>query len=231
MEGKHGVIIVAAGKGSRMKSAISKQYLLIQNKPIIVHTLESFQRFTSVDEIVLVVGNDDVMMANNWVEQYGLSKVSAVIAGGGERQDSVYKGLRNLSQHITWVMIHDGVRPFVTREAVDALLAKTKQTHAAVLGVPVIDTIKVVNAEGVIIETPERSRLWAIQTPQAFARQTIEAAHEQARKERFIGTDDAMLVERLGVSVSIVPSDYENIKITTPDDLLQAETIMANRSL
>lgn len=229
MGGRHGVIIVAAGKGSRMRAAISKQYLLIQNKPIIVHTLELFQQFAAVDEIVLVVGSDDVNMANNWVEQYKLSKVSTVIAGGEERQDSVYIGLQQLSPEIEWVMIHDGVRPFVTSEAVEALLMQVKQTQAAVLAVPVKDTIKMVDDTGVIVSTPERSRLWAVHTPQAFARKTIIEAHEQAIADNFIGTDDAMLVERLGRPVHIVQSDYDNIKITTPDDLQRAESIMAHR--
>lgn len=224
--GKVGVVIVAAGKGSRMRSAVSKQYLLLQNRPIILHTLTAFQAIDELDDIVLVVGAEDVVMVENWVDQYKLDKVRRVVSGGSERQYSVYKGLRELGESVEWVLIHDGVRPFVTEEAIYNLLAEVKRSDAAVLAVPVKDTIKAVDAEGYIESTPDRSKLWSIQTPQAFRRELIIASHEEAETVGFEGTDDAMLVERRGIAVKIVEGDYDNIKITTPEDLPRAELIL-----
>lgn len=224
--GKVGVVIVAAGKGSRMRSAVSKQYLLLQNRPIILHTLAAFQAIDELDDIVLVVGPEDVVMVNNWVEQYQFDKVRHVVSGGSERQNSVYKGLRVLDEQIDWVLIHDGVRPFVTEQAIHNLLEEVKRSNAAVLAVPVKDTIKAVDKDGYIESTPDRSKLWAIQTPQAFQRELIIASHKEAEAIGFMGTDDAMLVERRGIAVKIVEGDYDNIKITTPEDLPRAELIL-----
>lgn len=229
MKSKLGVIIVAAGRGTRMKSAISKQYLLLQNRPIILHTLEAMQKLAVVDDIVLVVGAEDVVMARNWVEQYRLDKVKHVVAGGAERQSSVFKGLQMLDQNIEWVLVHDGVRPFVREEDVAHLVEKVKQVDAAVLAVPVTDTIKFVDDEGKIESTPDRSKLWSIQTPQAFRRSVLLEAHEAANAADFLGTDDAMLVERMGRPVYIVQGHYDNIKITTPEDFSRAEMILLRR--
>lgn len=226
--GKLGIIIVAAGRGSRMGTAESKQYLQVGQKPILVHTLQLFQNIEEVDEIVLVVGADDVTRCNGYVADYGLTKVTQVLAGGAERQDSVRAGLRALQPGTEWVMVHDGVRPFAKKEHMFACLAKTKETGAAVLAVPVKDTIKVVDSDKHIQSTPDRRSLWAIQTPQAFRLALLLEAHERAEREGFLGTDDAMLVERLGVKVSVVESDYYNIKITTPEDLPWAEWIVHN---
>ncbi|CAG7647549.1 2-C-methyl-D-erythritol 4-phosphate cytidylyltransferase [Paenibacillus solanacearum] len=204
----------------------SKQYLQIDDKPILVHTLLRFERMAAVDEIVLVTGADDVERCEGYAQQYGLDKIKQVIPGGKERQDSVYQGLLALSGQVEWVMVHDGVRPFAAEEHVTACFVKSKATGAAVLAVPVKDTIKVVDGDGFIKATPDRSSLWAIQTPQAFRFSLLLEAHEQARRESFLGTDDAMLVERLGTKVAVVESDYYNIKITTPEDLPWAEWII-----
>lgn len=227
---KLGIVIVAAGRGSRMKMAVSKQYLLLQNKPILLHTIEVFQTIEEVDEMVITVSSEDVRTVQNWVEKYTLTKVKAVVAGGSERQISVHKGLICLSDDIEWVMVHDGVRPFVTEEAVIELLDKTKLKGAAVLAVPVKETIKSVGVEGIIESTPDRSKLWSIQTPQAFRRVILLEAHKAAADEGYLGTDDSMLVERRGVPVYVVEGEYNNIKITTPDDLSRAESILEERT-
>lgn len=224
--GKLGVIIVAAGKGSRMGTAESKQYLQLGQKPILVHTLQLFQNIHEVNEIILVVGGNDVDRCTGYVQAYDLSKVTHVLAGGAERQDSVRQGLAALAKDTAWVLVHDGVRPFVTREHVFGCLAKAQDQHAAVLAVPVKDTIKIVDTEKRIQSTPDRRSLWAIQTPQAFRLSLLQEAHDRALQEGFMGTDDAMLVERIGTTVHVVEGDYYNIKITTPEDLPWAEWIL-----
>ncbi|MBY0165270.1 2-C-methyl-D-erythritol 4-phosphate cytidylyltransferase [Cytobacillus firmus] len=212
-----GAVIVAAGKGTRMGTRESKQYLVLDGKPIIVHTLEAFSRIPWLQEIVLVTGMEDVPRCQSWIQEYGLDKVSAVIPGGRERQQSVYQGIKQISSE--WVMIHDGVRPFVTQEEIEACRDAAIREGASVLGVPVKDTIKQVNGKGLITGTPDRQSLWAVQTPQAFRLSDLLSAHEAAAKEEFTGTDDAMLMERAGHPVTVVEGKYSNIKITTPEDL------------
>ncbi|WP_284642752.1 2-C-methyl-D-erythritol 4-phosphate cytidylyltransferase [Paenibacillus silviterrae] len=228
MSGKLGIVIVAAGKGSRMRSEESKQYLMLGSKPILVHTLELFQGMDAVDEIVLVTGAEDIRRCKGYKEQYGLHKIQSIVTGGKERQDSVHLGLKSLGSQIEWVMVHDGVRPFAAEEHILACWAKAQEAGAAVLAVPVKDTIKVVDAQGTIQATPDRRSLWAIQTPQAFRLSLLLEAYEHASAEGFLGTDDAMLVERLGTAVQVVEADYYNIKITTPEDLPWAEWILQN---
>ncbi|BFH65480.1 2-C-methyl-D-erythritol 4-phosphate cytidylyltransferase [Paenibacillus azoreducens] len=222
-----GVIVVAAGKGSRMGTRESKQYLLLEDKPIIVHTLEVFDRMPLVKEIVLVTGADDIDRCAGWVSRYGLRKVIKVISGGRERQQSVYKGL--LAIGTEWVMVHDGVRPFVEPEHVEACYRKAVNTGAAVLAVKVKDTIKQVSESGMIEATPDRRSLWAIHTPQAFRLSDLRKAHEQAEADGFTGTDDSMLVERMGIPVNVVEGSYTNIKITTPEDLEYAAFMLKHR--
>lgn len=228
---RNGVVVVAAGKGARMGAAESKQYLRLHGKPIVVHTLERFQRMAQIEAIVLVAGIDDIGRCQAFVEQYGLTKVVAVVAGGQDRQHSVRLGLERLPDGLEVAAVHDGVRPFVTEAAAATCLQKAYETGAAVLAVPVKDTIKVVDASGRIESTPERQSLWAVQTPQAFRLELLRRAHEQAARDGFCGTDDAMLVERTGHSVYIVEGDYTNIKITTPDDLLWAERLLEREEL
>jgi len=226
---KWGVVVVAAGRGTRMGTAESKQYLMLQGKPVVIHTLELFEQIAEVTETVLVVGADDAARCEAYVQEYGLHKVKAVVIGGSERQHSVRAGLQALSTE--WAMVHDGVRPLVTRRAVQACMAEAEQTGAAVLAVPVKDTIKQVDGEGVIVSTPDRRSLWAIQTPQAFRRALLLESHEKAEAAAFLGTDDAVVVERFGgVSVKVVEGDYTNIKLTTPDDLPYAEFLLKQGS-
>lgn len=221
--GQVGVVVVAAGKGKRMGTAVSKQHLLLSGKPVLVHTLEAFEAMELVDSVILVIGAGDEGLCGEYVRQYGLNKVDAVLTGGAERQASVYLGLQALDPDIEWVLVHDGVRPFITEREAARCLEAAREHGAAVLAVPVKDTVKIVEPDGRIDSTPDRSRLWAIQTPQAFRVPELLAAHELAVREDFTGTDDAMLVEHAGQSVYVVEGSYANVKITTPEDLEWAE--------
>lgn len=226
---KTAAIIVAAGKGSRMKTAESKQYLEIGGKPILVHSLERFESMNEIDEIVLVTGEQDVERCRGYIKAYGLTKVSAVVAGGSERQYSVHRGLQALSSETEWVLVHDAVRPFVRPEQIRACRREAMLKNAAVLAVPVKDTIKVVQGDGAIQSTPDRRSLWAIQTPQAFRLSLLLEAYKQAEADGFLGTDDSMLVEKYGTTVYVVEGDYTNVKITTPEDLQLAEWILGKQ--
>lgn len=223
-----GVVIVAAGRGSRMGTQESKQFLLLEDKPIIVHTLSVFDRHPLIQEIVLVTGAQDVERCKTWITQYSFTKPIKVIPGGAERQHSVYQGLAELSA--SWVLVHDGVRPFVTSKEITSCYKAAVEHGASVLAVPLKDTVKQVNPEGYVTATPDRRSLWAIQTPQVFRRSELLLAHEQAEAEGFMGTDDASLVERMGIAVKVVEGGYHNIKITTPEDLAIAESILGQMS-
>lgn len=212
-----------------MGTSESKQYLPLKGKPILVHTLELFERMEEVGEIVVVAGSGDEERCRGLAASHGLRKVKAVVSGGSERQHSVYNGILQLGDRTDWVMVHDAVRPFVTSSAVKSCCAAAETHGAAVLAVPVKDTIKQVDESGIITSTPDRRSLWAIQTPQAFRRGLLAEAHERARAEGFVGTDDAMVVERLGARVAVAQGDYTNIKITTPDDLPYAEFLLAQK--
>lgn len=212
-----GVVVVAAGRGTRMGTAESKQFLLLRDKPVFIYTLEAFAAVSEVREIVLVTGADDVQRCREWVDKHQVAKVVHVIAGGSERQHSVQRGLECLQTE--WVMVHDGVRPFVGRDDIRRCLEMAREFGAAVLAVPVKDTIKQVNEEGMITATPDRRSLWSIQTPQTFRLSELLLAHAAAGRTGFVGTDDSMLVERLGIPVRVVEGGYRNIKITTREDL------------
>ncbi|MBP2002608.1 2-C-methyl-D-erythritol 4-phosphate cytidylyltransferase [Paenibacillus shirakamiensis] len=217
------VIVVAAGRGTRMGTRESKQYLQLDGKPIIVHTLEVFNRLPFIREIILVTGAQDRSRCQEWVRDYNLDKVNQVIEGGKERQDSVLQGLRATT--LPWILIHDGVRPFVTETHIQACLDAAQESGASVLAVPVKDTVKQVGNQGYVTATPDRRSLWAIQTPQAFRHEDLLRAHEQAEKDGFMGTDDSMLIERIGIKVKVVEGSYGNIKLTTPEDLDYAQFI------
>ena len=223
-------LILAAGRGKRMGTAKNKSYLLLAGKPIVYHTLFEFERSPLIDEIVLIVGNDEVEHArSSIVDAFQFTKVSTIVVGGLKRQDSVLAGLRAIKGDSEVVMVHDGVRPFISQ----ALLQKTGQameaSGAAIVAVPVKDTIKTVSPQREVLTTLDRSTLWAIQTPQAFRRDILEKAFEKAIDDGFYATDDASLVERIGVTVRVVDGSYENIKITTPEDLVLGEAILKSR--
>jgi len=217
-------VVVAAGRGTRMGTAESKQYLSLGGRPILARSLALFQAMPEVAEIVLVVGSEDVERCSGWIQSYGLDKLVRIVPGGVDRQESVYLGLQAVTQ--PWVLVHDGVRPLVSAAAVRRCCDAAERLGAAVLAVPVKDTIKQVDGDGLITATPDRKSLWAIQTPQAFRYELLLSAHEAARDAGFSGTDDAMVVERAGDPVAVAEGEYTNIKITTPEDLPYAEFLL-----
>ncbi|QTL49688.1 2-C-methyl-D-erythritol 4-phosphate cytidylyltransferase [Priestia aryabhattai] len=221
---KYEIIVLAAGQGKRMKAGRNKQFLTIQNVPLIIHTLQKFEQDPWCSGIVLVVNEKEVEIFEELLTEYPIQKVQSLTVGGDERQYSVYNGLKSLKQ-AQMVLIHDGARPFVQQNTIHELVEKAASDKAAVLAVPVKDTIKRVE-QGTVIETVERSSLWAIQTPQAFLFDVVMDAHEKAKTNEYLGTDDASLVEKAGQKVSIVEGNYDNIKLTTPEDLLYAEAIL-----
>jgi len=220
-----GVIIPAAGQGKRMGMGINKQYILLNDKPIIIHTIEKFINISWISEIVLVVHPNEINKMNDLLDKYQI-KVKSVIPGGKERQDSIYNGLEYIDSD--WVMVHDGARPFISKESLESLYHTVKEKNAVALGVPVKDTIKIIDDSGIITNTPNRKSLWAIQTPQAFRLSLLKESYQKAKEEEYIGTDDASLVERTGQEVSVLQGDYRNIKITTIDDLIIAKAILGD---
>ncbi len=218
-------LIPAAGMGKRMQAGINKQYLQIGGMPIVGRTIALFQEATCVDDIYVITPEQEIPYCRTEVvERYGFTKVRAIIPGGKERQHSVLNGLRALdgTGEDDVILIHDGVRPFISRHILEHAVATAREYDGALVAVPVKDTVKIVEA-GVVRDTPPRESIWLAQTPQAFRYGIIRGAHEMADAEGFLGTDDASLVERMGREVHIVLGDYRNIKITTPEDLLLAE--------
>jgi 2-C-methyl-D-erythritol 4-phosphate cytidylyltransferase len=221
-------LIPAAGMGKRMGAGINKQYLLLHDKPIVAHTIAVFEQALFIDDIYVIVPEAEIPYCREHViDRYGFAKVRAIVAGGSERQHSVLNGLRAVTdpQDDDVVLIHDGVRPFIPELVLERAVAAALEHDGALVAVPSKDTVKVVT-DGIIRDTPAREQLWLAQTPQAFRYGIIRAAHEIAEAEGFLGTDDAMLVERLGKEVHIVLGDYRNIKITTPEDLILAEAFL-----
>lgn len=226
---KNSVIIVAAGSGKRMRSAIAKQYIELKGRTILSYTVETFNGSEYIDEIILVTSSEaKEYVRKEIVERYGFHKVKAIVEGGEERQDSVYRGISAVSEDTDIVLIHDGVRPFVADKYIAMLESIAMEFGGCVLGAPVKDTIKICDEEGYISETPDRKTLWIAQTPQCFKYDIIKNAYEKAEKEGFKATDDSMIAERAGVKVKMVEGDYENIKITTPEDLYMGEVILEN---
>jgi 2-C-methyl-D-erythritol 4-phosphate cytidylyltransferase len=223
-------IIPAGGTGKRMGGEIPKQYLLLAGLPILVHTLRVFQQSPLIDEILLTVPEGDIEnVRQDVVGRYGLSRVSLVLAGGSQRQDSVRNALAYVREEHRIVVVHDGVRPFVTGELIERAVTGAKSCGAITVGVPVRDTVKSVVGEGWVSGTVPRESLWLTQTPQAFRREVILAAYDRAAADGFYGTDDASLVERTGIPVRMIPGDRDNIKVTTPDDLVHGERILGFR--
>ncbi|WP_110113980.1 2-C-methyl-D-erythritol 4-phosphate cytidylyltransferase [Bacillus sp. CGMCC 1.16541] len=226
---RYEVVIPAAGQGKRMGAGKNKQFIHLQGTPLIIHTLAIFEKDSACQGVVLVVNKNEVALFEHLLSQYNIRKVRSIVIGGQERQHSVYNGLQAVSE-VDVVLVHDGARPFVKKELIHQLVQRTKAEGAAVLAVRVKDTIKRIENQ-YVIETVERSSLWAIQTPQAFLLPLIKKAHEQALEENYLGTDDASLVERIGETVSIVEGTYDNIKLTTKEDILYAEAILTTNQL
>jgi 2-C-methyl-D-erythritol 4-phosphate cytidylyltransferase len=226
------VIIVAAGKGVRMNEALRKQYLSLAGRPILSHTLLVFDGYSGLNEIFLVVPEEDLDFCYRHVLwPFTLQKKIRLIPGGPERQDSVYNGLLAITNRKSIVVIHDGVRPFVRPGHITACINGARHYGACAMGIPAYDTLKHVNDLGWIAKTIKRDAIWLVQTPQAFQYERIMLAHEKARKDGFFGTDDALLVERLGEKVKMIQGSRFNIKITTREDLVLAKAILQTESI
>ncbi|MGD6874448.1 2-C-methyl-D-erythritol 4-phosphate cytidylyltransferase [Sutcliffiella horikoshii] len=219
------VIVLAAGQGKRMKAGKNKQFIELEGKPVIIHTLSVFEADPWCIEIKLVINEKEKDIFKELLHQYPVQKIKEMVIGGEERQDSVYNGLTSL-QSAEIVLVHDGARPFISQEVIHHLVKKAAKEGAAIVGVPVKDTIKRVSKAGVVEQTVERSSLWSIQTPQAFRYAILKEAHDKAKAENYLGTDEASLVERIHVPVHIVEGEYENFKLTTPEDIILAKAFL-----
>ncbi len=225
-------LIPAAGMGKRMGASINKQYLQLDGLPIVARSISIFENSPLISAIYLVIPADEIPYCREHVvEACGFRKIAAIVPGGRERQNSVMNGLRAMLGQVEddrVVVIHDGVRPLVTPELLQESITVARCNDGALVAVPAKDTIKTV-LNGFVTGTPDRESLWLAQTPQAFRFSVIYAAHLTAEHDRYMGTDDASLVERTGGMVKIVRGDYQNIKITTPEDLVLAEAFLASR--
>ena len=225
-KGAISVVITAAGKGTRMGIEQNKQYVEIMGKPILARTIQAFEDCSLIDEIIITVNESEIESCKeNIVGIYHFHKVKAIVAGGASRQQSVFNGLQEVTEHCSIVLIHDGARPFIDEASISACIHGAEIYGAACAAVPVKDTIKRADSDDFIQETVDRSSLWSIQTPQVFQFRLIMDAHRIAIKEGFDGTDDSILAERLGHKVQLVMCSYYNIKITTKEDLSIAEAI------
>jgi 2-C-methyl-D-erythritol 4-phosphate cytidylyltransferase len=224
-------IIVSAGKGQRFMEGRKKQFLSLGEKPILAHTLDRFDACPLIRSICLVVSHEDQdYCLKEIIEKFRHRKISRVIPGGKQRQDSVRNGLEALSADAEIIVIHDGVRPFVTKEMIEESIRSAARFGAAIIAMPVKDTIKMAHPDGTVDRTLERKSLWQAQTPQTFQASLIREAYLKAAEDGYTGTDDASLVERLGKKIHILPGSYTNIKITTPEDLMLANLILKMRN-
>ena len=218
-------IILAGGKGKRMNSSISKQFIEIKGKPIIYYTIKKFNDNKKIDDIVVVLSQEEIeYFKENILKKYDL-KVDKIVIGGAERQDSVYNALKSIDD-TDIVLIHDGARPIISNNIIDEGIKYARIYGAAAPGVMPKDTIKVKNEENFSINTPDRSTLVAIQTPQVFKYENILKCHEKVKENGDIVTDDTMVAEKYGYKVYLYDGEYTNIKITTPDDIILAERLV-----
>jgi 2-C-methyl-D-erythritol 4-phosphate cytidylyltransferase len=218
-------LITAAGKGQRMKSLTPKQYLDLGGRPVLARTLQVFEDCPSVDGIYLIVPPEQMdTVQRDIVEKYLFRKVLKVVRGGKMRQQSVWNGLQAIRSPCSIVVVHDGVRPFISRRLIEQSIKEAQKNGAAVVAVSAKDTVKRA-AKGKKVQTLPRDEIWLAQTPQSFQFPLLMKAYQKAHQEEVLGTDDAFLVERLGHPVTLITGDYTNIKITTPDDLIMAEAL------
>lgn len=228
---KTAAILLAAGSGKRMKAGQNKLFLTLQGKPVLEYTAEAFQRCSLVDGIVVVTKEAEMEQVKQMLPQTVFDKILCYTAGGKERQDSVLCGLQALPAVYERVLIHDGARPFVTDGLIASLLDKLTAECGTIAAVPAKDTVKRVNTDGVVQETLMRSELWNIQTPQCFYTVSILNCYLQGQRDGYTATDDASLAEQYGLAVKVVPAYYENIKLTTPEDLDVAEVFLKRLNL
>jgi 2-C-methyl-D-erythritol 4-phosphate cytidylyltransferase len=216
-------VVVAGGTGRRLGGEVAKQYLEIDGKPVLQRAITPFLEHPAFGCVAVVLPPEDAADPPRWLRDLGV----VIVPGGAERSDSVWNGLRALPPDLDPVLIHDGARPFVSRQVIDRVL-EAARSGPAIAAIRVADTIKEVDADGRIVTTPDRTRLWQAQTPQGFPRSVIITAHQRARAERVPATDDAMLVERLGEPVRVVEGAAVNLKITRPADLAIARALASH---
>ena len=221
-------VILAAGLGKRMQAGHNKQFIEICGQSVLTHTLTVFAQIPEIAKIVLVVRAGEEDTCRNMIPEIAESKTVLAI-GGKERQDSVHNGIRAITWECEYILIHDGARPLVSEEVIRRTLLAAQNSGAAICAVPVKDTIKQADSDGNVLATIPRESLWAVQTPQVFRADLIRRAYENAYVHNHYGTDDASFVEYLGEKIKIVTGDYENIKITTPEDIPTAEQILQKR--
>ena len=219
------VIILSAVSGKRMMADKNNILLDLGDRPIIAHTIAKFYNHPRVRKIILAIREEDRVQIDSIIDAYGFEDIVRVI-GGAERQDSIYNCMGVLSDDTHILLIHDGARPFVDEDTITRSILETIECGATCVGVPSKDTVKIVDQEGIILDTPDRSQVWCAQTPQCFRLDLIREAHTRARQESFLGTDDASLVERYGHKVKMIMGSYMNNKITTPEDIRQARYIL-----
>lgn len=226
---KNAAIILSAGKGTRMGSEIPKQYLEVMGKPIIYYTLKAFED-SDIDEIVIVLSEQDRNYMQSLLKEYDIKKVKYIANGGAERYHSVQNGLQCLEK-IEKVLIHDGARPLITPDQINQIIRELDTKHVCVAGMPVKDTIKILDTDNYVVDTPRRSTMWQIQTPQGFWYGDIAAAYKKMMEQEDANiTDDAMVMERYGTEkIFIKETSYENIKITTPEDLIFMKAVLEKR--
>ncbi|MFI3210075.1 MAG: 2-C-methyl-D-erythritol 4-phosphate cytidylyltransferase [Peptostreptococcaceae bacterium] len=219
------MIIVCGGSGSRMSANINKQFLEIKGKEIIAHTIDKFYNNEDIHEIILVIKKEEQnYFDENIISKYGYKNIKFAF-GGKERQDSVYSGIKSLDEKSEIVLVHDGARPFVSKDIIKNSIEYTKEKDAVIVCVKVKDTIKII-ADNKVSTTPKRDNLISVQTPQVFKKEILKNSYEKAFDEGFYGTDDSSLVERIGQEVFIIDGSYKNIKITTPEDLIIGENLI-----
>jgi 2-C-methyl-D-erythritol 4-phosphate cytidylyltransferase len=223
------VVIVAAGTGSRMNMNINKQFIKLYDKEVIAYTIDAFYNNENIDEIVVVIREDEEEFFVEHIINKYMYKNIKIAYGGKERQDSVYNGLKRLDYNCNIVIVHDGARPFIPKTVLDESIREANLNNAVVVGVPVKDTIKVIDNNNIVRDTPNRKHLWAVQTPQVFNYKVLMDAYENAYNKDYYGTDDAMLVEYLGQEVKMIMGSYENIKITTKEDISFGEQILRRK--
>lgn len=224
-------IVPSAGVGRRMKGLVEKPYLVLGDRPILVHTLLALARVEVIDEIVVVVSSASLTKVKDLIEEFAVPKIKKQVVGNATRTGSVNSGLQAVGDDTDIVLIHDGVRPFVSKETVEESVRAANEVGAAVAAVPVNSTIKkVAQPPGLVERTIDRTGLWMIQTPQTFRREVIFAAYRKAMQDRVIAGDDAALVERMNQEVKVIMGSYRNVKITTPEDLVLARMLLGLES-
>jgi 2-C-methyl-D-erythritol 4-phosphate cytidylyltransferase len=220
-------VIPAAGDGKRMNS--KKQFLELNGRPVLDTTVSVFDECQSIDDIIVVVAKEDIGLTKDLLKER--KKVKSIVAGGAERQDSVYNGIEAIipESEEDIVVIHDAARPLITKDIISRAVTEAKVSKAVVVGIPSKDTVKTVSPENIIMETLDRASIWLVQTPQVFHYSVIKQAYERAQRIKYKATDDSKLVERMGISVKMIMGSYENIKITTKEDLAIAEAMLKGR--